>query len=172
MRMLTMCTSEFNFFSTCYFCMRVQNFFVCMSNVFDACCFLRMPNIPTHAITITGTTTGTTTTTTTTTTTKNKESSHQVSSTTTSSATPQEQLHHSFRSPAVDDVTVEVDVSAAQPQQVESLIDQLADFKSFGASLMTSTTNSLTVGVATGVGVGAGVASEPLTASAGSGSGS
>merc|ERR1712238_473109 len=106
-------------------------------------------------------------TTSTTTTTNSNESSHQVSSmgTTTSSAMPQEQQHF-IRSPAVDDVTVDVDVSAAaQKPKVDSLIDQLADFKSFGASLMTSTTNSLAV-------VATGVASEPLTASAGSGSGS
>merc|ERR1712238_46987 len=83
------------------------------------------------------------TTSTTTTTTNSNESSHQVSSllTTTSSAMPQEQ-QHSCRSPAVDDVTVDVDVSAAavQTPKVDSLIDQLAEFKSFGASLMTSTT--------------------------------
>jgi len=61
---------------------------------------------------------------------------------------------------AVDDV----DVSAmqTQTQEVDSLIDQLADFKSFGASLMTST-NSLAVATA------AAASSESLTASGGSG---
>jgi len=51
-----------------------------------------------------------------------------------------------------------------QTQEVDSLIDQLADFKSFGASLMTST-NSLAVATA----AAAAASSESLTASGGSG---